>query len=65
MVVRRVMVLKANVKQTLRTKKEQLDQLVEKQKQIKKLEKSPEPETRKEAKRSEAEQRRLRSLRLT
>ncbi len=56
MVVRRVKVLEAMVEQTPWTKKEQLDQLVEKQKQIKKLAKSPEPETRKDAKQSEAEQ---------
>jgi hypothetical protein len=55
-VARRVKMLNAAVVQTLRTQKEQLDQLVEKQKQIKKLETSPVLETRKEAKRSEAEQ---------
>ncbi len=55
-VVRRVKVLNAVVEQTLRTKKEQLDELVEAKKQIKKLEKSPKQESGKEGEKPEAEQ---------
>jgi hypothetical protein len=55
-VVKGVNVLSAVVKETLEMKKKLLDELAVKQKQVKKLERSPKSESEKEAKKPEAEQ---------